>query len=275
MSPRPQPSRIRLLAAREAPTIVILQRKRAKLFHVVTVDTDTHLIEQGSWFRGVIHFLHCDVSFDGKFLVYMARGSSGETWSGLCRLPWLKTLAAAETPGISWGGGYFADRERLVTDAWRPDESDGAPVEMPFQLAIKPPGATDGLNIVHARFKRDGFTRAGENRGERQEQIDKHYRVLQIGDDGWINRPSLDHPALKVQYVGHLEDGHNFAFSLDDHPELLREASWATWDSRKTLWVARPGLVEQFTLDDLKRGTPSFSLDVDRFEPPPASRDDS
>lgn len=255
MSPHPQPSRIRLLAAREAPLIVILQRKRAKLFHVVTIDTDTHLTEQGSWFKGVIHFLHCDVSFDGKFMVYMARGSSGETWSGLCRLPWLKTLAAAEMPGTSWGGGYFADRERLVTDAWQPDESDGAPVELPFQLAIKPPGATDGLDILRARFERDGFTYAG--------------------DDSWINRPSLDHPALKVRYVGILKDGHNFAFSLEDHPDLLREATWATWDSRKTLWVAGSGRVEQFTLDDLKRGTPSFSLDVDRFEPPPpASRDD-
>jgi hypothetical protein len=31
--------------------------------------------------------------------------------------------------------------------------------------------------------------------------------------------------------------------------------------------VARPGVVEQYTLDDLRAGTPSFSLDVDRFEP--------
>jgi hypothetical protein len=35
------------------------------------------------------------------------------------------------------------------------------------------------------------------------------------------------------------------------------------------LWVARPGVVEQFTLEDLRRGTPSFSLDVDTFERPP------
>jgi hypothetical protein len=28
-------------------------------------------------------------------------------------------------------------------------------------------------------------------------------------------------------------------------------------------------VVEQFTLEDMQRGAPSFSLDVDHFEPPP------
>jgi hypothetical protein len=28
-------------------------------------------------------------------------------------------------------------------------------------------------------------------------------------------------------------------------------------------------MVSRFTLKDLREGTPSFSLDVDRFEPPP------
>jgi hypothetical protein len=28
-------------------------------------------------------------------------------------------------------------------------------------------------------------------------------------------------------------------------------------------------MVEQYTLDDLRRGASSYSLDVDQFEPPP------
>jgi hypothetical protein len=54
MAPKQYRSRIHLLAAKEAPTIVILQRKRAKLFHVVTVDTQTHQVTEGAWFRGVL-----------------------------------------------------------------------------------------------------------------------------------------------------------------------------------------------------------------------------
>ena len=56
---------------------------------------------------------------------------------------------------------------------------------------------------------------------------------------------------------------------LEERTDLLEGASWATWDSGQNLWVARPGIVEQYTLDDLRVGTPSYSLDVDEFEPPP------
>jgi hypothetical protein len=49
MAPKQYKSRIHLLVARNAPTVVILQRKRAKLFHVVTVDADKRRVEEGSW----------------------------------------------------------------------------------------------------------------------------------------------------------------------------------------------------------------------------------
>ena len=116
MAPATHPSRIHLLAAREAPIVAILQRKRAKLFHVVTIGTEEHWVNEGSWFRGVIYALDSDVSFDGKFMVYRARGRTGDTWSGVCRLPWLKTLVHVETPIT--GGGYFSSAQDLKTHGW-------------------------------------------------------------------------------------------------------------------------------------------------------------
>ena len=72
-----------------------------------------------------------------------------------------------------------------------------------------------------------------------------------------------------MRYIGYFNSRFRFAITLDAYPDLLVGADWATWDSGHNLWVVRPGTVEQYTLDDLRRGTPSFSLDVDRFEPPP------
>ena len=268
MSTKPMKSRIHLLAAKKAPTIVILQRKRAKLFHVITVDTQTLRVRQGSWFRGRLYVMRCDVSFDGQFMVYLATGKPYKSWSGLCRLPWLTTLVHVEGVGANWGGGYFRSPRVLATNYWDL-KTVSVTAEIPFKLAPGPvTGFTSGdLGILYRRFARDGFRRLGDRWGKEEEFADP-YRVICTGDDGWGNKPSRHHPQLEVRYLGYIHSAHQFAFSLAEHPDVLAGASWATWDSDGDLWVARPGAVERFALRDLQRGAPSFVLDVDRFEPP-------
>jgi hypothetical protein len=269
MAPTTHRSRIHLLAAKEAPTLVILQRKRAKVFHVITLDTQTHQVTEGSWFRGVLYGINCDVSFDGRYMVYMARGTRlrGATWSGVCRLPWLKTLVHVEN--LFSGGGCFAGPRQLATRGW----DHGALVsseEVPFKVVPNPAHHFgDELGVIYSRFARDGFSRLGDNWGSREKVAGKDYRVVCIGDDGWGIRPGRGYPMLQMRYLGYLGDAtHTFGFTLEDHPQIVEGASWATWDVGKTLWVARPGVVAQYTLADIRAGTPSFTLDVDRFEPP-------
>jgi hypothetical protein len=268
MAPVTHRSRIHLLAAREAPIIVVLQRKRAKLFHLITLDTENHRINEGSWFRGVLYAIQSDVSFDGQFMVYLARGAHGETWSGLCRLPWLRTLVHVEKPIT--GGGYFSGRHDLKTHGWNHREKIFSSDDVPFTIECDPKRHFGyELANIYGRFERDGFTRLGSNWGEQQEFTTPLYRVMCTGDDGWGRRPARGYPELQVRYLGFLDGTFEFAFALDEgHQEILEGANWATWDSTNRLWIARPGVVEQYTLDDLRRGTPSFSLDVDQFEPP-------
>ncbi len=225
--------------------------------------------EEGSWFRGKLYPKRCDVSFDGKFMIYLAMGSGGNTWNGVCRLPWLTTLADVENTGTWYGGGYFAGRRLLRTNGeWPPGH--GTP-NIPFKLEpYRSRHGGEDLGVLYERFARDGFARLGENWGERKQLGTRQYQVACNGDDGWGSRPSRRHPELAVRFIGYLEHGYTFAFSLEDYPDLLKGATWATWDSKGNLWVARPGVVEQFTLKDLRSGAPSFSLDVDRLEPPEA-----
>ncbi len=265
------PSRIHLLAAKEAPVIVVLQRKRAKLFHVVTINAATHEVVEGSWFRGVLHVMKCDVSFDGKYMVYMAVGQHAyTTWSGLCRLPWLKTLVDGKTIGINWGGGHFASRDVLVTNGWQePTGHAVAEPDIPFKVVSGPLACalSEDSGMVEQGFEGDGFVRISDNAGPQETFADPEDPTVDVGDGGWAKRPSPAHPELQVHYLGY-EHGEQYVFSLPDFPGIVAGASWVTWDSIGTLWVARPGVVEQFTIDDMPGGKPSFSLDVDRFEPP-------
>jgi hypothetical protein len=270
MAPKQYQSRIHLLVARQAPTVVILQRKRAKLFHIITVDASKRRVEEGSWFRGRLYVLRCDVSFDGAYMVYLAMGTQGNTWNGVCRLPWLTTLTEAENLGSWFGGGYFADKKLLRTNGWggaefNPPNKRGAPFTLePYRSRY---GGED-LGVVYERLERDGFTRLGESWGTRRKLPGSKYRVAQDGDAGWGRQPSRRHPMLKVRFAGYLEHSYTFAFWFDEHPSLLDGASWANWDANGDLWVARPGVVEQYTRGDLKRGTPSFTLDLEQYEPP-------
>lgn len=264
-------SRVHLLAAKEAPTVVILQRKRAKLFHIVTVDTESHQVTEGSWFRGVLYAMNCDVSFDGKYLVYCAMGKPGpNTWSGLCRLPWLKTLVEVDGIGHAWGGGYFPSSNVLRGNGWTPERINRvSDTDIPFEITCGPLAydMSEGRKPLDLRIERDGFQRLGPSWGE-EYRFDDPFRVECVGDDGYGKRPTQEHPELVVRYLGYINSTETFSFSLTEKPQLLEGANWATWDSGGNLWVARPGIVEQFRLEDINRGVPSFSLDVDRFEPP-------
>jgi hypothetical protein len=265
-------SRIHLLVAKSAPTVVVLQRKRSKLFHVVVVNTRTLQVEEGSWFRGKLYPMRCDISFDGQYMVYLAMGSRGNTWNGVCRLPWLLTLTEAENVGTWYGGGYFASDTVLRTNGWGradhlPPKCTGAPFKLePYRSRF---GGED-LGVIYERLERDGFRRLGDNWGSQQRLARRSYQVAYEGDDGWGRQISRS-PMLKARYTGYLEHGYTFQFWFDEHPELLADTSWANWDSDGDLWVARPGVVEQYTRNDLSRGTPSFTIDVDQFEPPARS----
>jgi hypothetical protein len=273
----PVKSRVHLLAARQAPVLVILQRKRAKLFHVVVIHTTTLKVSEGSWFQGKLHVLRSDVSYDGRHMVYMATGHRGVTWSGVCRLPWLTTLIDQQYVG-SGGGGYFAGQRLLKAYCWGDTGAIKARTDLPFVTVapeVRGARAAAGLEVLDSRFERDGFKRLGGNWGEMQRLASPEYQVACVGDDGWHRRVSARHPELQARYLGRIiaaGTGANtstqvFAFKLNEYPELLSGATWATWDIGGDLWVARPGTVERYRLTDLKSGKPSFSLDLDQFEP--------
>ena len=272
MAPTIHRSRIHLLAAKEAPVIVILQRKSRQLFHVITLDTQTHAINEGSWFRGVLHPLDCDVSFDGKFMVYRATGGSYPRawWNGVCRLPWLKTLVHVEV--MSAGGGYFSGPNELKTHHWSHEEKIFSTDDIPFTIERDEKNPFGDSTV--GRFERDGFVRLDR---PAEEQTDPGVKYFNAGvslrptylDAGWGRRPAPGYPELQMRRTPKLNDGSRFAITLDEFPDLLVGANEATWNSGNNLWVARPGVAEQYTLDDLRRGAPSFTLDVDRFERPP------
>ena len=106
MSTPAKPARIHLLPAKEAPYVVVVRRKPSHTFHVIRINTRSGGIEHGSWFRGKLYAMRSDVSFDGQWMVYLAKGAKGKDWNGVCQVPFLKTVLEGENLGTWYGGGY-------------------------------------------------------------------------------------------------------------------------------------------------------------------------
>ena len=262
------PARIHLLPARAEPCAVVIRRKPSRCFHVIRWDTRGDRLEHGSWFEGKLYAKRCDVSFDGRWMVYLAMGASGETWNGICHPPFLRTVAEGENMGAWFGGGCWRDRKTLMLNQWQPIKGS-----VPFAFEnMKAEFGGEDLSVLYARWRRDGWQRRGDNYGTQRVIANaSSYQVECIGDDGWQNRPTSKHPALIVRYKGYLTHGYTFRFELDGYPDLLdASVDSACWDSLGNLLYSRQGVLYKYSLQDLELGREGAVHDLEALVKPNA-----
>ena len=260
------PAGIHLLPAKGSPYVAVIRRKPSKVFHIIRWNTQDDCLEYGSWFNGKLYPQRCDISFDGKWMVYLAMGGRGNTWNGVCLLPRLKTYLESDNIGTWFGGGYWKNEKELLLNGW--GEPQG---QIPFKLGeLKPQFGGEDLSVLYPRLERDGWTRSGNNYGNKVEaKNSKKYIVNCENDDGWYWQPSRKHPILRMYYRGYLERGYTFEFKLEDYLEILDSTvDWATWDFLGNLVLAKQGKLYKYELDDFKRGKPSFCKDLESLEQP-------
>jgi hypothetical protein len=262
------PARIHLLPAKGSPYVAVIRRKPSKIFHIIRWNTQKDILEYGSWFKGKLYPKRCDISFDGQWMVYLAMGAKGNTWNGVCQLPWLKTYLEGENLGTWFGGGYWkTEKELLLNGRWaEPNKS------IPFKLGdLNSQFGGEDLSVLYPRLERDGWRRSGENYGEnRKVKNSKKYIVECLGDDGWYCQPTKKHPTLRMYYQGYFgnQSGYTFKFTIDEYPELLdSHVDWVTWDFLGNLVFAKFGMLYKYELNDFNKGKPSFCKDLEPLLP--------
>jgi hypothetical protein len=108
-----------ILARREA-TAVILRRGPSAWYHVIQWDTRQDSFVHGAWIKGRIYEDKCDVSPDGRLLLYFVhQGSRANTrftdsWTAISRVPWLQALTIWPQGTTYGGGGRFIDDSAIA-----------------------------------------------------------------------------------------------------------------------------------------------------------------
>ena len=109
---RPFPARLHVLLASKAPIGVVFRRGPASAVCTVGWNRETNQFELGQWLRGRIYERRADLSPDGRYLIYFARGGRRHqetkgSWTAISRAPWLHAVTLYGKGDCWQGGGLF------------------------------------------------------------------------------------------------------------------------------------------------------------------------
>ena len=137
------PCRLHVVVARDAPCAIVLRRGPTRWYHVIRWHMNRDVFEPGAWFRGRIYEERCDLSPDGKLLVYFCLRGSGaphpgytHAWTAVSRAPWLYALTLWPWGTTYGGGGRFTGNRELTLH-----------IEMPIDT--HPDHPIHGLNVKY------------------------------------------------------------------------------------------------------------------------------
>src|SRR4051812_34556601 len=123
--PRTPPPRLFVITASAADEAVGFRRGPSSWYHVLRWNMANDTLEAGAWFRGRIYPERCDLSPDGKLLLYFVHQgrkhatSYTDAWTAVSRSPWLTALGLWPQGSTYGGGGRFTGPRTVVLRAMR------------------------------------------------------------------------------------------------------------------------------------------------------------
>lgn len=257
--------RIHVLLARDAPVGLVIRRGPSKCVATLLWDRRRDTFQWGQWLKGRIYERRCDLSPDGKFLLYFAMNGKWNTesrgsWTAISRAPYLRAMAFFPK-GNCWNGGglWTGDNTYWLNDCdGHTLSQDTAAVrrDRRFQPSENYGGECPG--VYYHRLLRDGWKlveRLPDCQWNAQDIFEKA-----IGA-GWtlrkIAHSELNAPAGKGCYW----DEH--ALLAPDGTQIpCPDWEWADLDRKRLVWsvggklfaakIQQRGLSHQVQLQDFK-----------------------
>ena len=227
------------ILAREARTAVVFRRGPSKQVLLLKWNTADDTIEEGQWLKGRIYERRCDLSPDGRLLVYFAGNQKPPygTWTAVSRPPFLTALALWPV-GHAWasGGLFEANHRLLLNHVGEPELAEG--FETPKWLRVGKlavPRGEDGP-IWGTRLRRDGWRKAETDVFDRPNPVAPRYTLrMTIYEVG-----ARKGPWYTIDYA-----------VLDEHARAIVEveSEWADWDHNGDLLFTDGGKLMRSMVD--------------------------
>lgn len=236
------PPRLHVLMARDADTAVVIRRGPSRCTAFVGWNRSTDEFHVGQWLKGRIYERRCDISPDGKHLIYFAMNGLWQeeamgSWTAISRAPYLKALTLL-VKGDCWnGGGLFIDSGAYwINDGYghtlRHDDS-GLRRSSDYPGAAYYGGECPG--VYYIRLLRDGWSMAayddeapGGVHAVFEKRISDHWTLRKLA------HATIAHgPGRGCYYDTHQLIGRNGAVLERDSWE------WAEVDGGRVVWASQ------------------------------------
>jgi len=268
------PARLFVLLAREQPVGVIFRRGPSKQVLLIKWNLRKDTFETGQWFKGRVYERRCDLSPNGKFLIYFAAKQKPPlySWTAISKPPYFTALALWRK-GDCWnGGGWFLDNKMIRLNHSPLDDPELRRGFRPGPIKIggfAEFGGEDGTvwDIVR---KRDGWTCDKEGNsvdagGGRGWALDPPQQWTKPGRRGHVLEQSIlgiggkGVPWYQINYRVLKEGGMVLDIGVVD---------WADWDDKGNLLFAKDGCIFRQHLSSLHRPSPKKLADFNdlKFE---------
>ena len=253
MSSAGSPCRLFVYLARDAPIGVVLRRGPSDWVRLSRWNTADDTFEHGQWMRNRVYERRCDVSPAGTLFVAFVRGSgqdagpNRDSWVAVSRPPWFTALALWFIGSTYCTGGYFPDSRSLWT-GFEPDPPDKGTLPAWLSAATSTAGYVDRTGdwpdrtVWLNRLIRDGWSRSDGESPETWQRPNQDGSLLlemtilsDLAFDAYGGR-------YVIEYAVVTADGREI------YP--LGRATWADWDRRGRLVIARDGRLLRWTPPD-------------------------
>ena len=258
------PARLHVLLAPQAPIGLVIRRGPAKWVATLLWHRQTDEIQLGQWFHGRIYERRCDLSPDGRYLIYFAmngkwQGEARGAWSAISRAPYLKALALYPK-GDCWnGGGLWTGRRQywLNGGTLYPPLCQTSEVQRDEDFQPTQYFGGECPSVYYPRLMRDGWTLLNEptrHRGQSEvwfeKPINKKWYLQKIAYAGPPTTPGR----------GCYWDEHALRHAGSDEWIPFPAWEWADIDGNTLVWatggklyrgqVGRTGLVQSQEIYD-------------------------
>jgi len=269
------PCRLTVLLARDTPVGVVLRRGPSAWVRLSLWHTDTDVFDHGQWMRCRVYERRCDLSADGSlfasFTFGVPRGFDGangaDSWVAVSRPPYFTALALWFVGGTYHTGPLFPDGRALWAGFGAGPPDHGALPRWLSLSADRPPYIDGTLEwpdrmVFVNRLLRDGWTPSGPRGKETWERRNPHGGGTLL----MAERPDADVRTFGGRHVLEYAVTHGARGDVT----ALGPASWADWDRRGRLVIARGGRLLHRQPDGALRELADFNDQTPEPAPSPA-----